>query len=475
MSDPEKIEETKVAAPAPEAQAPAAPATAPAAPPTAPAPPATAPTPAAESPAAAPAEAAPKAAETPAPAPAPAAPQPPGVRAKDLRAAARSPAELADILAREAKTRKRKALRAAAAALDRARAPSARAAAATAPRAPAAPQPGPPPASRGEGATPQAAPAPAAPAAPRATATNMPRVVAAPPPAPLPPPVPHGLPPLPKVPPPPRVVRRAAPAWPAYLIAVALVLQAAALVYFGAMATRIEQTLVRVKAEPAETPRAVVPATPSPKPTAAAPSVATLGEGRVVYAAADGTIVVLHRDFKSEELVIDRVYSLEKDDQRYAGDDARRAYSGLYLVDVEQARRQAVEIQDGLFKDAIARAPERGDGQDRCIEQARRLAEAGGIDRLRKRLDDRNAFARHAAAIALGERGYIAAVPDLVQILEGTGNTDLAKSVVLTLRELTGLPLEIDDGRLAVAKLVDEWWKKNAPEDPFARRVPPPK
>jgi hypothetical protein len=482
MSEPEKIEETKAPAPAAEAPAPAAearapepPVAAPVTPPTAPAPPATAPTPASEAPAAAPAQAAPAAAETPAPTPAQAAPQPPGVRAKDLRAAARSPAELADVLAREAKTRKRRALRAAAAALDKARGPSARATAATAPRAPAAPHPGSPPASRVEGAAAQAAPPPAAPAAPRATATNMPRVVAAPPPAPLPPPVPHGMPPRLPPPPPPPSVSPAARGGGLALGALALVLQAAALVYLGAVATRIEQTLARVKGEPGETPRPVAPATPAPPSTPAAPSVATLGEGRIVYTAADGTIVVLHRDPVSSELVIERVYSLEKDDQRYAGEDARRAYSGLYIVDVEVARRQAVEIQDGLFKDAIARAPERGDGQDRCIEQARKLAQAGGIDRLRKRLDDRNAFARHAAAIALGERGYIAAVPDLVQILEGTGNTDLAKSVVLTLRELTGLPLEIDDGRLAVAKLVDDWWKKNAPEDPFARRVPPPK
>jgi hypothetical protein len=218
------------------------------------------------------------------------------------------------------------------------------------------------------------------------------------------------------------------------------------------------------------------PRDPSPRASAPAPpSVASLGEGRVVYAAADGTIVLLKRDAVTEGLVIDRVYSLEKDELRNSGDDARRAYSGLYLVDVERARREAVEIQDGLFKDAVTRAPDRGDGLDRCIEQARKLGDLGGVDRLRRRLDDRNAFARHAAAIVLGERGYLAALPDLVQVLEGTGNTDLAKHVVLVLRELTGLPLEPDDGRSAVARLADAWWKKNAPEDPFARRVPPPR
>ena len=44
------------------------------------------------------------------------------------------------------------------------------------------------------------------------------------------------------------------------------------------------------------------------------------------------------------------------------------------------ARRQEVEVQEGLFKDAVAKAPDRQDGLDRATDVARRLLAAGGVD-----------------------------------------------------------------------------------------------
>ncbi len=271
----------------------------------------------------------------------------------------------------------------------------------------------------------------------------------------------------------PRAARAGAPYW----LAFAFVLQSAALGYLAFAISRVEHALDRPPpaATPAETPRAHEPSNAAPAPAAAAPSVANLGEGRIVYASADGKLLVLHRDPVSNELLIDRVYAVEKDDLRNAGDDARRAYSGFYLVDVERARREEVSVQDGLFKDAVAKAPDRPDGLDRAIAVARRLVAAGGVDRLRSRLEDRNNFARHAASIALGESGYLAAVPDLIQIVEGIPDTELARHAAQLLRELTGLAIEPDDPRPSVVRQADEWWRKNAPEDPFARRVPPPR
>jgi len=404
----------------------------------------------------------PAAGATPAPVAAPAAAAPPApaiapdrpLRARDLRAAARSPAEIADALAREAKVRKKRAARAAQAAQE------------ATPPAPHAPQaPAPPP------APPAPAPAPLPPPMPRPTATpptSSPRLAHAPPPPVVVVPIPPRAPaPAPR--PQARIVR----ARPPYLVIAALVLQAAALAYLAWATSRIERALDRPIAD-AQAPRSVLEAPQAQATSPHPPSIASVGEGQVVYAL-DGKLVLMKRDRESQELVIERVYSLEHDEARNVGDDARRAYSGFYLVDLEHERRKAVEIEDGFFKDAIAKARDQKDGLAYCLAVARRLAAAGGADRLRKRLDDRDAFGRHAAAIALGENGYLIAIPELIQIVEGTGDSDLRKHVVGLLRDLTGIAFETDEGGPAVARRADDWWKKNAPDDPFARRVAPPR
>jgi hypothetical protein len=249
-----------------------------------------------------------------------------------------------------------------------------------------------------------------------------------------------------------------------------LLLQAAALGYLGCAVFRLERALDRPQpAAVPETPRASSsPPTPA---VSSPPSIATVGENRVAYAV-DGKIAVLKKDPVSEGLVLEHVYSLEHDEARNVGDDAHRAYAGFYLVDVERARREEVEIEDGVLKEAIAKAAKQDwqQGLEFCLAIARRLADAGGIDRLRRRLDDPNPLARQAAALALGERGYLMAVPSLVQIVEATGDTELARRAVLILRDMTGIAVEPGDGRAVVARAASDWWKKNAPEDPFARR-----
>jgi hypothetical protein len=257
---------------------------------------------------------------------------------------------------------------------------------------------------------------------------------------------------------------------PPFLVVGALVLQAIALAYVGLSVSKLERALDRPQSAPvAEAPHLAPPPAPTNAPHP--PSIAKLDDNRVVYAV-DGKIVVLAKDPRSQELLIEHVYSLEHDETQHLGDDAKRAYSGFYLVDVERARKEEVETEDGVLKEAAAKAANLSDGLELCLAVARKLADAGGIDRLAKRLDDRNSFARQSAALALGERGYVVAIPQLVQIVEATGDSDLARRVILILRDLTGIAFDPSDGRAVVAKATDEWWKKNAPEDRFARRPP---
>src|SRR5262249_13430717 len=153
----------------------------------------------------------------------------------------------------------------------------------------------------------------------------------------------------------------------------ALVLQAVALAFAahtvaraGAALDEAAAALNASRAPASSAPADGSPARSSDASRSAAPTVASLGEGRVVCARADGQLVVFRRDVTSNELIIERVYFFEEDDARSLGDDAPRAYSGLYVTDVERARRALVEQEERLYRDSLAHALERSDGLQRA-------------------------------------------------------------------------------------------------------------
>jgi hypothetical protein len=176
----------------------------------------------------------------------------------------------------------------------------------------------------------------------------------------------------------------------------------------------------------------------------------------VLYATSEQKLAVLKRDAVSGELVIERVYALDRNDAR-----------GLGLVDLERASRERIELSDAASDDTLAH-PELG--LDPAQAAARRLVETGGADRAARRLDSTDPIARRTAAIALGEHGYLAAIPVLIQVLEGTADKELARRIVVQLGELTGTPLDPDDARTGAARKASDWWTQNAPKAPLARR-----
>jgi hypothetical protein len=300
-------------------------------------------------------------------------------------------------------------------------------------------------------------------------------------PAPMAPPI-RVDPAPPRTPEPPRPAPRAAPASFALrvfaaLVVLALLGQGAALVLVAHGLDRLEGAIDRTSATLADVARPLAPATAAQAPSsgAAGPAVAALGEGRVLYASADGKLVVLKRDAVSAELQVERVYALEQDDTRNGGDDAHRSYSGLYLTDVERSRREGIEIADAFYKDALLKAGDKADAFEKTLEAARRLADAGGFDRLARRLDDKTSLAGRSAAIALGERGFLIAIPALISMFVGTADSGEARKLLDLLRELTGLPLDPDDSRVVAGEKAQQWWKKNEPEDRWRRRVLAPK
>jgi hypothetical protein len=140
-------------------------------------------------------------------------------------------------------------------------------------------------------------------------------------------------------------------------------------------------------------------------------------------------------------------------------------------VDVEIARKKAVAAQAAIFDDTVSKAADQPGGFERSLAAAQALADAGGVDRLAKHLEDKNLFASRAAAIALAERGYVCSVPGLVEIADNAEEA-LVRRAVVFLHDFTGVAIENED-RHAVARHAAEWWQKNQPEDRFARRRTP--
>ncbi len=220
------------------------------------------------------------------------------------------------------------------------------------------------------------------------------------------------------------------------------------------------------EARPAEPP----PAPASPEPTSSAPSLAELGEGRVVSATPEGDLVVLRRDPLSGELEVERVYRLEHDLDRHVGDPKRRLH-GYYLLDVEQqalARREAALAAYEETLESARRSP--GTDVAAAERAAAALGRAGGADLLVARLEpEGSALERRTAAIGLAKLGYLVAVPVLAELLaEHATSPPFVEELCRLLERLTGL--DLDPTRpLAEAERVRAWAADHPPADRFAR------
>ncbi|HBP23068.1 MAG TPA: hypothetical protein DEA08_35510, partial [Planctomycetes bacterium] len=220
------------------------------------------------------------------------------------------------------------------------------------------------------------------------------------------------------------------------------------------------------------------PAVQAPAPQASAleaeppvGSLADLGGGRFVYSRGDDRLVILRCDPTSGELEVERVYQLEEDVARHLGDDLRRRLHGVYLTDLEQARREALEQTRTRLTTLLERAALEVQGVARAEEAAATLARLGGADALLPLLKpERSRLERRAAAIGLGEAGYLAAVPYLCELLERHATSQsLVSRLTRILTQLTGEPLDASVP-LATAQRVRAWVDTHPLEDPFARR-----
>jgi hypothetical protein len=390
------------------------------------------------------------------------------VRIEDLRASARTPEELAKIIALEAQVKTKRGKK-----ITVVRAP---AAPAVSPTPSPAPTPAPTP-------TPAPAPAPAPSPSPSPTPSPSPAPTPSPSPAAaarVAAPAPAPKPAAPSAP----TVRARAPESSRRVPEIAIA--ATILGLLGLLASsRIERALgsleatIRESAVATPTARDDAPARPAPVATApvaapgATPAIAPLADGRALVAQPDGRLVLMKRDPATGELEIERVYKLE--DERPDGlEEPRRPLHGVRLADVEIGRKLALEDAELVFNTELESAKARPDGLERTLEAARRLADASGVDRLVGHLGGSDRIAARSAAIALGERGYIVALPELAKVLQDTNDPILARKIAVMLRDLTKLDLPLDERATAVGRAMTWWDHEGSKLDRRTRRVRAP-
>ncbi|MBX3467530.1 MAG: hypothetical protein KF878_11625 [Planctomycetes bacterium] len=180
---------------------------------------------------------------------------------------------------------------------------------------------------------------------------------------------------------------------------------------------------------------------------------------------------MLRPDPLSGELGVERAYAVTRDLERHMGQGAR-ALHGYYLDDVAEARRRGIEAARRRYEAAVEEAARLG-SLPAAEAAAAALVAAGGADLLAPDLARAGAepvdrVRRRAAALALGEGGYLVAVPVLLELFESQTGEPLARAAAL-LRRLTGLDLD-PDARERSAADVRRWLERRPLEGPFERR-----
>lgn len=167
---------------------------------------------------------------------------------------------------------------------------------------------------------------------------------------------------------------------------------------------------------------------------------------------------------EGDRFSIDQVYSLKKAPQRYPKDPGTLALHGYYWDDVTRDTRQKLAEKKAVFRELAQYAHYKARYNNQAFALAEEIAELGGITFLFEYLKvDRSPRLRVAAAVSLGRRGYVEAIPSLLFFLDKEKNLERLQRLVGALEKLTELDLapsgEKPD-RNRVKEAVKTWWDK---------------
>jgi hypothetical protein len=257
--------------------------------------------------------------------------------------------------------------------------------------------------------------------------------------------------------------------WPVVLALLSSAGISGAALYLGARL--VADALATARQASAVAPAPPPPAAPAPPTAGPGGQLAPIGGDRVIYTTAEGHLLVLRPDPASGELEVERAYSVSRDLERSMGEDTRQLH-GYYLDDIEAARRAGIEAAQRHYEFSVIEAGENRASVASAKTAALALVRAGGADRLARDLaleagSGVSNMRRRLAALALGESGYVAAAPLLLELLRSESG-DLLAEAVAALERLTGL--DLDPARRAEAVAAVEAWLARRPAGrPFDR------
>ncbi len=180
---------------------------------------------------------------------------------------------------------------------------------------------------------------------------------------------------------------------------------------------------------------------------------------------ADGQGNFFHLEPGPEGLRVVDVQRLVHDPLRHVDDPARRELHGFYLDDLASLERER--------RDAFRAALERTEDEEAAARLARELFALGDVEGLLPHLESGSYVRRRQAAFTLGEAGYLAAVPALIDLLseseEGRRRAHAAL-VALTGEDYVENIERVDQSRAAEAWR--DWFRAHPPATPFARGAP---
>jgi hypothetical protein len=201
-------------------------------------------------------------------------------------------------------------------------------------------------------------------------------------------------------------------------------------------------------------------------------ALAPVGDGCFVFSRGDG-VLFLGRLGKERRLELLRVYRLTHDPERHMTRIARRSNHGWYLDDEGEGNLARVRSLESTFLRSARSAEPDLKLRKKAQRAAEELYRLHALPFLIGRLKDDEYMSRRTVALLLGEEGYLAAIPVLIEMLKEPPSEE-RKRAYLSLVELTEKDFGTDAGAEDQSEAIERWqrwWTRNAPGDRFARKA----
>lgn len=191
-------------------------------------------------------------------------------------------------------------------------------------------------------------------------------------------------------------------------------------------------------------------------------SLVRIDDNHLVYSVGHNRLLLLACDAKAQTLEVKAAFEISEDTERFALAPDKRNLAGYYADNLATKRLEATEAAKAAF---VAEASKKLDVGLASRERLAQLAEAywqtGDASFLVTQLTAERYAVRRAAALTLGDAGFVAASPVLIEVM--TEQSPQGKRALELLERFAGTPL-------TTGLQANSWWK-NLPTADRQRRV----